>query len=49
MITIKIEMDDYYSGGWLYTDNNSYYFDSSTDMPALVRMIIGDENDVGTD
>ncbi len=48
MIDVTIELDDYYSGGWVYTNTNyTYYFDSQTDMVALFQMINKDEENVG--
>ena len=48
MIDVTIELDDYYSGGWVYTNtHHTYYFDSQTDMFELIQMIIRDEENVG--
>lgn len=48
MIDVTIELDDYYSGGWVYTNTyHTYYFDGQTDMVELIQTIIRDEENVG--
>ena len=48
MINVTIELDDYYSGGWIYTNTyHAYYFNGQTDMVELIQTIIRDEENVG--
>lgn len=47
MIQVSIDLDDLYNSGWVYTSNNTYYFGESTKMIEFIRMIIGDESNVG--
>lgn len=39
---IHVELDDFYEGGWAYTEHDSYYFDQSTDIVAFIKMILDD-------
>ena len=45
--TATISLDPFYGGGWLTTENNTYFFNTDTDMVAFIAMISKDENNVG--
>lgn len=45
--TATISLDPFYDGGWLTTENNTYFFNADTDMIKFIRMIARDENNVG--
>lgn len=45
--TATISLDPLYAGGWLTTENNTYFFNTDTDMVNFISMIAKDENNVG--
>lgn len=47
MLKLHIELDGQYNGGWVYAPHDTYYFDDATKMLQFIRMIIGDESNVG--
>lgn len=45
--TATISLDSFYDGGWITTENNTYFFNTHTDMIKFIKMIARDENIVG--
>lgn len=45
--TATISLDSFYNGGWITTKNNTYFFNTDTNMVKFIAMIARDENNVG--
>ena len=45
--TATISLDLFYEGGWVTTENNTYFFNTHTDMVKFITMIARDEDNVG--